>query len=88
MRVKQAMLLAAGLGMVSQPVWADGILYFTSGENRVYALDAHKGGWIGSGPTPDELRRRQRRQCEAENGHYQDCSCFHRIPLRASIGST
>jgi outer membrane protein assembly factor BamB len=29
----------------SQPVWADGIVYFTSGENRVYALDARKGGW-------------------------------------------
>jgi outer membrane protein assembly factor BamB len=29
----------------SQPVWADGIVYFTSGENRVYALDAHKGAW-------------------------------------------
>jgi outer membrane protein assembly factor BamB len=29
----------------SQPVWADGVVYFTSGENRVYALDAHKGTW-------------------------------------------
>jgi outer membrane protein assembly factor BamB len=29
----------------SQPTWADGIVYFTSGENRVYALDAQKGSW-------------------------------------------
>jgi outer membrane protein assembly factor BamB len=29
----------------SQPVWADGMVYFTSGENRVYALDSRKGAW-------------------------------------------
>jgi outer membrane protein assembly factor BamB len=29
----------------SQPVWADGIVYFTSGENRIYAIDAQKGTW-------------------------------------------
>ncbi len=29
----------------SQPTWSDGIVYFTSGENRIYALDSHKGVW-------------------------------------------
>ena len=29
----------------SQPTYADGIVYFTSGENRIYAVDAHKGTW-------------------------------------------
>ena len=24
---------------------ADEVLYFTSGENRVYAVDSHKGAW-------------------------------------------
>ncbi len=29
----------------SQPTYADGMVYFASGENRVYAVDAHKGTW-------------------------------------------
>ncbi len=29
----------------SEPTFADGIVYFTSGENRVYAVDAQKGTW-------------------------------------------
>jgi outer membrane protein assembly factor BamB len=29
----------------SHPCYADGIVYFTTGENRVYALDAQKGTW-------------------------------------------
>jgi outer membrane protein assembly factor BamB len=29
----------------SQPTFVDGMLYFTSGENRVYAIDAQKGTW-------------------------------------------
>ncbi len=31
--------------IASQPVFADEVLYFTSGENRVYALDARSGKW-------------------------------------------
>ena len=29
----------------SQPAWADGLLFFTTGENRIYALDARTGVW-------------------------------------------
>jgi outer membrane protein assembly factor BamB len=29
----------------SQPAWADGVVYFTTGENRIYALDARTGAW-------------------------------------------
>jgi outer membrane protein assembly factor BamB len=28
-----------------QPSYADGVVYFTSGENRIYAVDADKGAW-------------------------------------------
>jgi outer membrane protein assembly factor BamB len=31
--------------IASQPVFANELLYFTSGENRVYALDARSGKW-------------------------------------------
>jgi len=31
--------------IASRPVFADDVLYFTSGENRVYALDARSGKW-------------------------------------------
>jgi outer membrane protein assembly factor BamB len=29
----------------SQPAYADGVVYFTTGENRIYALDARNGKW-------------------------------------------
>jgi len=29
----------------SQPTYAEGMVYFTSGENRIYALDAQHGAW-------------------------------------------